>query len=436
MAIIKKAIEKVPMVLGLSMTIPPYQRPYKWDVRLVGQLISDLQRHQIKSAYRLGTLVFYRNHNMQPLEVVDGQQRLITLSLLAYYLDASKPPSLLSQPITNTISQVNIQNNFRLIQQRLGSLTKDERFTLKQFLAEKCEWVVIELNDISEAFQFFDSQNARGKELEPYDLLKAYHLREMDDTTETERLACVERWEKEVESGKLKEVMDNYLYRIRRWLRGQSGREFIKAEVDIFKGVTLGKTAPYQYLQSYRVNDHFTRAYAADPIRGVDHQKAIYPFQINQVMINGLRFFEYVDHYIGLKKHLAEHPPETLHPLYNLLNTYDGHERTGDRYARNLFDCAMLWYYDKFGNHELDKASTLAFAWAYSMRLTQHAVKLATMDNKALEFGNLFAVIQNSIHPWEVGNTLVPKLDPADIRGTKTEKLQNYMQEKGYLEHA
>lgn len=40
--------------------------------------------------------------------------------------------------------------------------------------------------DISEAFQFFDSQNARGKALYPHDLLKAYHLREMAGVSEEE----------------------------------------------------------------------------------------------------------------------------------------------------------------------------------------------------------------------------------------------------------
>jgi len=46
------------------------------------------------------------------------------------------------------------------------------------FLLNNCQVAVFILDEISEAFQFFDSQNARGRDLEPHDLLKAYHLRE------------------------------------------------------------------------------------------------------------------------------------------------------------------------------------------------------------------------------------------------------------------
>ena len=37
---------------------------------------------------------------------------------------------------------------------------------------------------LAEAFQLFDSQNNRGKSLEPHDLLKAYHLRQQDSEDE------------------------------------------------------------------------------------------------------------------------------------------------------------------------------------------------------------------------------------------------------------
>ena len=71
------------------------------------------------------------------------------------------------------------------------------------------------IDDVSEAFQFFDSQNARGKDLEPHDLLKAYHLREMNRTsTEQERLDTVREWEN-MEPGKLSDLFSQYLYRIK-----------------------------------------------------------------------------------------------------------------------------------------------------------------------------------------------------------------------------
>ena len=57
---------------------------------------------------------------------------------------------------------------------------------LKEYIENRCELIVVITSDVSEAFQFFDSQNARGKALYPHDLLKAYHLREMNDISDEE----------------------------------------------------------------------------------------------------------------------------------------------------------------------------------------------------------------------------------------------------------
>ncbi|BBI60555.1 hypothetical protein HSBAA_18610 [Vreelandella sulfidaeris] len=43
-----------------SLTIPEYQRPYKWTPRNINQLFADIVLHKDKSAYRLGTVVFTR----------------------------------------------------------------------------------------------------------------------------------------------------------------------------------------------------------------------------------------------------------------------------------------------------------------------------------------------------------------------------------------
>jgi uncharacterized protein with ParB-like and HNH nuclease domain len=50
-----KNIINVSQLLQLpNLTIPTYQRPYKWTVRNINQLFQDLDVHQKQSAYRLG----------------------------------------------------------------------------------------------------------------------------------------------------------------------------------------------------------------------------------------------------------------------------------------------------------------------------------------------------------------------------------------------
>jgi len=49
------------------------------------QLIDDIIFHNDKSAYRLGTLVIHiENGENEILNIVDGQQRTLTLTLIAY----------------------------------------------------------------------------------------------------------------------------------------------------------------------------------------------------------------------------------------------------------------------------------------------------------------------------------------------------------------
>ena len=63
-----------------SVRIPDYQRPYKWDVRNVAQLIDDVQEFMRLGAYQLGSIILHEDEN-QDLNIVDGQQRFITLVL-------------------------------------------------------------------------------------------------------------------------------------------------------------------------------------------------------------------------------------------------------------------------------------------------------------------------------------------------------------------
>ena len=125
-------------------------------------------------------------------------------------------------------------------------MNDDERKQLSNFFLEKCELVCVTLDDISEAFQFFDSQNARGKSLETYDLLKAFHLREMEHASTDEVSYCVEHWEQRATiqadgdiQPKLKTIINDVLFPIRRWLRGETAIEFKKEDVRVFKGVNF-----------------------------------------------------------------------------------------------------------------------------------------------------------------------------------------------------
>ena len=102
----------------------------------------------------------------------------------------------------NQFSRHNIPNNLNAFRRRTYKSTegdgnlehiRDMR-KLRDFIEKQCELIVVITDDVSEAFQFFDSQNARGKALYPHDLLKAYHLREMSDIDERKTEQIVKEW--------------------------------------------------------------------------------------------------------------------------------------------------------------------------------------------------------------------------------------------------
>ena len=64
-----------------NLKIPEYQRPYKWTIKNVNQLIDDIFLFKDNKSYRFGTIVLHKENkdNREILNIVDGQQRTITL---------------------------------------------------------------------------------------------------------------------------------------------------------------------------------------------------------------------------------------------------------------------------------------------------------------------------------------------------------------------
>lgn len=432
MTSLDKDIKTVRQLIELpNLTIPSYQRPYKWAARNINQLFQDLDIHQNQSAYRLGTVVFHQDQTKQDeLNIVDGQQRTLTLVLAVYaiieqrlselerqdikdWLNALKPSLdsfMQNQTFSSDISQRNLQQNY----QELTRLVSRHEFTESHidFLLNKCQVVTFTLKDISEAFQFFDSQNARGRDLDPHDLLKAFHLREFSDHEQELKGSTVAGWEA-LESNQLAALFAEYLYRVRRWALGHSARYFGKNDVDLFKGVNIDKIQHFPYVESLRIAHHYVDDYNQQYHRKIDGQHMVFPFHLDQMIINGRRFFEMAEHYQKQVKLIVESELRDFEVMYGhklttnaqniliTLNSYPARYRTGDQYVRSIFDCALIFYIDKFGGDSLSSAIEKIFIWAYSLRIKQQVVQLATIDNHVLSF-NLFRRIKDATQPSDV----------------------------------
>ncbi|WP_294032865.1 DUF262 domain-containing protein [uncultured Moraxella sp.] len=432
----KLDVYKINEVYKKGLSIPDYQRPYKWRVENVRQLLDDLNHHcinQPNSTYRLGTLVIHKNQDKY--DIVDGQQRLVTLALILHRLkDTSIDAFLEKDQFAHPISQYHIYHNYQLIKQYLGALDGNSKTSLREFIQKQCEFVWIELTNQNEAFQFFDSQNARGKSLAPYDLLKAYHLRAIP-FDHPNKLDYVMRWERAID-GKpsLDQVISKTLFCLRQWSKSRRADEFTVKQLSVFKGVTLEE--PYPYLNAVRANLALYQEHQANPWRMV--QPSPSPFQTTQPLIDGELFFMYIDHYVQMYHRLFDKDQGALNGYFFTYGTsevkkqisyldamdYDGSHRTGDGYLRILFYAMVLMYYDKFETHGLDVALSRIFNWVFQVRLDKERIDWGTIEKIVAERDGLFDVLLHAIHPKQIANFIVMPLSESK---SKSVQLAEYL---------
>lgn len=373
---------------GITLRIPEYQRPYKWTAKNVNQLLDDIMyaQNNNKEVYRVGTLILHKTSNEKGEEVydiVDGQQRMITFSLLLSAFGEENIPFLSQELGVNPYSKFNVTNNFRALSRRIDTLKSDIKHTDKadeifEYIKNNCELIVVITDDVSEAFQFFDSQNARGKKLYPHDLLKAYHLREMNDVDSTETEKIVKIWE-DLDQKQLSSLFADYLYRIKEWIKGNKATQLDEKNIDLFKGVTGNDNFPYAQF--------FKGAFAyADNINHsnlpfVTGMHKLSAYQLDTPIVAGKPFFEYAKHYFDILADIRNNDKYEGYfindnEIIKTLNLPKYKNGVGNRICRLLLDTSILLYVDRFCPERPSKTDIdmlnqfviFAFAWAYSLR--------------------------------------------------------------------
>ncbi len=394
--------------LGRPIRIPDYQRPYKWSVTNVAQLIDDIDHFRASGRYRIGTVILHDNKDEQQrrvLDIVDGQQRFITFALLTHFLDpddVTLTKGVEDQTVSKNglaITSANIRDNYAYIEDVLGRRSREQREAFAEFFLDNCEVVVLTLRKADEAFQMFDSQNTRGRALYPTDLLKAFHIREMssEHVSPALRLAMVRLWEA-IPPKLVNELFSEHLFKIKRWANGRSvpDRGFSTSDIALFKGIRESDNnnahnrwaMPFLYAKNYA--DDFGQENGTLIRYGA--MKAVeYPFQIDQPVINGEIFFKMVAHYYELGRKCGLFSPdqgqvvELLGPLKSTVEELDKHKRD-PRYAyvRNLLNCLLLYYVDRFDEQELDRAVDLVVRYSLALRVVQKQVRRVTVNKYAL----------------------------------------------------
>lgn len=202
--------------------VPDYQRPYSWGADQVTSLVEDLaeaaQRDQ-GSAYFLGSVVLIKSPDEPHAEIVDGQQRLTTLTIMlcvirdlfehgdeareiqeligqkqkkfsrtegtfrltlrdrdeAFFRKSVQEPDATRRapPPTNEEAQKRILESVGTLRKRLEAYDPRDLERLVSFVVQQCMLVVVSAFNEETAFRIFEVMNNRGLPLAPSDIIKA-----------------------------------------------------------------------------------------------------------------------------------------------------------------------------------------------------------------------------------------------------------------------
>lgn len=479
---IEATIKTTKQVLEQKLSIPFYQRPYRWTTENVLQLLEDIRQSKAagKMEYRIGSAIFYRSPDNQ-LEIVDGQQRLTTILLIAKVakIDVATVESNIRYP-ANSVSA--IRDNHQFIRKWIEENTNDNGASLANYLLDNCKFMEIVVDDLSEAFQMFDTQNGRGKSLEAYNLLKAYHIRAMEQNTQEERIQCDREWEGATQYDATPDIPNDpnvdilgqlfreQLFKSRLWCRNDNAKDFSRDDIGEFKGFTIDKNHSIDYpFQNPFLLQYLTEKFYRNVLSGAIGTKTRFesgesdkanPFvNISQTIINGKAFFEYVGTYVELYKkmfielgtyqlaefkkffylHCLTYNPQDSNDVWEkakhrtnaFADTNYLSQRTGDTYLREAYKSICFAVLDKFGEKTLLKYHKILYRLVYQVRLQNYAVKYPTAMSAPKQY---FVIMQRA--KSEADLLQLDKLD-AELKGKQfpyseklPEALSNFIQGK------
>ena len=206
-------------IFSNKLVIPDYQRNYCWERRQIQSLWDTICRISDRKTH-LGTIILQRN-KIGAYEVIDGQQRLVTLTLICQALCYKGSLSLLGQTFRSETSKRHIGVAKWLIQQLVARTRIDSicRYILDNILFSV---LILQDNSLDLAYTFFTNENSKGVPLSDYDLLKAHHLRFIADESQAEHLAKLWNAMTCENSPILKVTLGVHLLRLRKWMRKES----------------------------------------------------------------------------------------------------------------------------------------------------------------------------------------------------------------------
>lgn len=405
------------------LAVDTYQRGFVWTDDKVRQLADDLSAYQQEAAskppYYMGTLLIHQHAGKKKRFLIDGQQRITALSLLHRQINGGLP---------DNCALTYSPKSARCIRAAAKALSEHATRPGAEIF-EQIVFTVITVDRVDLAFTFFDTQNNRGVQLHATDLLKAYHLRQVDDAQSVERkealqTLCAQRWEG-IQRGApvlshdhefIQSLFIKFLWRARYWT-GQrvtpGGHDALLEEFQQHTWKTEGDCATIPLYRS-RHNQLGTALSLRRDGHGEIHTNRIslsskatdLPFAIRQPIHEGIGFFLYADKYAALLHKLVLEPTDSVE-IGRFREVYEQLVMANSLFLREIFLLSALMFFDQFGEEKL---------WEFSLWL-EHALGAIRMDKQVVRYEaaqnffkqdslNLLDVITSGYRPEQVINYL------------------------------
>lgn len=412
-------------LLNKDLIIPRYQRPYEWNKYNVYVLLEDIiKNYKDDLDINLGAIILYKPENKSKYEIVDGQQRIITLSLLLKALNSNSKIKLLNEKIlciSNT--EEKIFKNYYSITEFINKLEEIDDLNKTKFcdyLNQKVTFYLLEATSLQESFQLFDGRNSKYKDLTPIDLLKAFHLGELPEEYPKEsKRELLKTWKENMENyfefeidksvNKNEYLFNCMLFNIYNWSLNKDIRSFTKKDIYLYKG--YDQNNEYEYVKYYESRDN---------------EK----FQINKPFKSGEGFFKMVAYYVKKVDDIIEN-----YDLMKKIDVSPDEYKYNFKYINYLYYNALLSFYDKFGegvsNFYKETILDYILKWSLTHRIKNKLVNLASINNYVLNTNfNFFFECSNALKVEELLKMEVEDIESIPDESEKLGKLRRSLWKK------
>jgi hypothetical protein len=376
-------------LFDLKLTIPDYQRIYCWNDNNIKTLWKNLTEIPEGLDYHLGAIILQRQND--GCAIIDGQQRLVTLTIMLRALGYDGNMPLLLQRFKSTEACNNIANAKYVIQEIKGWDSEENNLMLNNLLQHLTFSVLLlNSNNLDLAYTFFSNQNSRGVRLSDYDILKAHHLRFLiTNDYQAEHLA--RKWNAISQDTDydnepfIHKTLGLYLYRIRKWMRKQS-------------------------CDAANSNRPIKDEYSAAPII-----PSIPPFgerfYFYEKIQGGAHFFAFTDHFVDLYKQFVKTPQIFLLRKHLLGESHWKYE--------SVIETVLFAYFSKFGRQYLSEA-LFCIAGVVAQHRYEDGRALQYKINEHVQKNELVMMIDQASSPtFFLAETLsLIRLSGRDLEGT------------------